>query len=155
MLHTVLFTAQIWRGRIGKKIGYLNPKWESINMWDYCLFHEWLLSLGMVKLEQPEWTNDLERKEVCYTPSTFSAIVFDCVRLIWELRMLYVTFTIQINLVYVYTDYVHIIHCAASHGLRLCLLSTFCLMRFDWQLEILCRQTYIHLYRRAHTDTCE
>ena len=34
-------------------------------MWDLCLFHKWLLTLGMVELEQPEWINVLERKEVC------------------------------------------------------------------------------------------
>jgi hypothetical protein len=89
-----------------EKIGYLNPERVSINICDLCLFHKWLLSLGMVELELSEWTNVLERKEVCYTPGTINSIVVDSVRFIWDLCMLCITFIIQIKLVDVYTSYI-------------------------------------------------
>ena len=110
MFHTVLFATQIWRWRIRKKIGYSNPEWESVNICDLCLFRKWLLSLGTVGLEQPVWTNALERKEMWYTHSTINSIVFDSAQLIWELHLLYVTFITQIKLIYMYTDYVHVIN---------------------------------------------
>ena len=60
----------------------------------------------MVELEQPDCTNALERKEVCYTTGTINSTVVNSFRLIWDLSMLCVTYIIQIKLVDVYTSYI-------------------------------------------------